>query len=274
MMDQLNNKITIITGGASGIGRALAEEMGRRGAVIVVADIDKKMAMEVAATINSKGGQAKSVHLDVSKGEDVGKLIDETVEEYGRIDYMVNNAGIATLGEVRYMTPEQWRRIIDINLLGVIYGTIAAYSVMVKQGSGHIVNTASQAGLYSIPGTTSYALTKHGVVGLSTSLRAEGADLGVKVSVICPGPVQTNIYESATVTKGNIDFITDHLPQSMIVSADKAALIILQGIERNHSIIVFPFSARILWWFHRLYPPLVDFISRMGMIGFRRFQDL
>jgi short-subunit dehydrogenase len=107
---------------------------------------------------------------------------------------MLNNAGIALGGEVRDMDLEHWRRILDVNLWGVIHGTTAAYQVMVKQGFGHIVNTASLGGLIPEPMATAYATTKHAVVGLSTSLRAEAAELRVKVSVVCPGFVQTRTF--------------------------------------------------------------------------------
>jgi len=269
-MEGFRHKVAIVTGGASGIGKALCEELGRRGAVVVVADIHAQGAAEVAAAISAAGARARPATLDVSRAENVRSLVRETAAEHGRLDYMFNNAGIALLGEVRHMSDEQWQRILDINLLGVLHGTLAAYSLMVGQGSGHIVNTASHAGLHPMPGTTFYAAAKHAVVGLSTSLRAEGADLGVKVSVICPGPVRTAIFDQAVVVKARRDFFS-RWPSFMMVDPAKAANVILEGVARNRSIIIFPLHARILWWLNRIHPGILDFIGRQGFSALRKF---
>ena len=272
MPESFKDKVAIVTGGASGIGQALCEELGRRGAKVVAADIHQERAERVVAAISATGGKAEAARLDVTRSEEVQKLVDRTGSGHGRLDYMFNNAGIATLGEVRDMTPEQWERIIQINLMGVVYGTTAAYSRMVKQGFGHIVNTASQAGLYPVSGTTSYALTKHGVVGLSTSLRTEGAGLGVKVSVICPGPVVSRIVEDATrVGKYERDVFSE-VPQFMLMDTAKATRVILRGVARNRAIIVFPFLARYLWWLHRISPAIPGFLARVMTEGNRRYR--
>ena len=272
MPESFKDKVAIVTGGASGIGQALCEELGRRGAKVVAADIHQERAERVVAAISATGGKAEAARLDVTRSEEVQKLVDRTGSGHGRLDYMFNNAGIATLGEVRDMTPEQWERIIQINLMGVVYGTTAAYSRMVKQGFGHIVNTASQAGLYPVSGTTSYALTKHGVVGLSTSLRTEGAGLGVKVSVICPGPVVSRIVEDATrVGKYEWDVFSE-VPQFMLMDTAKATRVILRGVARNRAIIVFPFLARYLWWLHRISPAIPGFLARVMTEGNRRYR--
>jgi NAD(P)-dependent dehydrogenase (short-subunit alcohol dehydrogenase family) len=133
--------------------------------MVVVADINAGGAGQVASTITTASGRARAAHLDVSRAEDVQKLIDETASKHGQLDFMFNNAGIAMGGEVRDMDLEHWRRILDVNLWGVIYGTTAAYRVMTQQGFGHIVNTASLGGLIPEPMATAYATTKHAVVG-------------------------------------------------------------------------------------------------------------
>lgn len=273
MTDGFKHKVAIVTGGASGIGQAVCEELGRRGTRVVAADVNSEGAEQVAAGICAKGGQAEASRLDVTQSDEIQKLIDQTASKHGRLDYMFNNAGIATLGEVRDMTPEQWDRIIQINLMGVVYGTTAAYSLMVKQGFGHIVNTASQAGLYPVAGTTSYALTKHGVVGLSISLRTEGAGLGVKVSVVCPGPVASRIVDDATRSSVyKRDFFSES-PPFMIMKAPKAANVILKGVARNQAIIVFPFLARYQWWLHRISPTISDITARLMTAAMRRYRE-
>jgi NAD(P)-dependent dehydrogenase (short-subunit alcohol dehydrogenase family) len=258
-MDIFQDKVAIVTGGASGIGRALCQELGQRGAAVIVADINDEGAEQVASAITAKR-QAEAVHLDVSQEESVQNLIDETASEHGRLDYIFNNAGIGIGGEVRDLNLEDWRTVIDVNLMGVLYGTTIAYKLMVQQGFGHIVNTASLAGLIGYPTNTPYATTKYAVIGLSNSLRLEAAELGVKVSVVCPGYVDTGIYAAAKVmniSQADKEKILSNIPFKLM-DVTKAAHAILRGVERNKAIITFPAHARLLWWLYRLHPSLLD----------------
>jgi NAD(P)-dependent dehydrogenase (short-subunit alcohol dehydrogenase family) len=274
-MNGFRDKIAIVTGGASGMGRALCEELGRRGTVVVVSDLHMEGAKNVSQRITAAGGRARAIHLDVTSEPDVSGLVHTVVSEEGRLDYIFNNAGIAIVGEVRDMNLDHWRRILDINLRGVIYGTAAAYQVMVKQGFGHIVNIASLAGLIPLAGITAYAVTKHAVVGLSTSLRIEAADLGVKVSVVCPGLIKTNIIDSATYLKLDKERLLDLSPRKGL-DVDLAARTILEGVARNRPIIAFPFGARLLWWLYRHFPRVLEPFGRRGMRKLRtaRTDDL
>lgn len=272
-MGHFKDKVAIVTGGASGIGRALCEALVQNGAVVIVADINAERAEQVTSAITAMVGRAHAAHLDVSRGGDVQRLVKDTASEHGRLDYIFNNAGIGMGGEMRDTNLEHWQRILDINLWGVIYGTMAAYQVMLKQGFGHIVNTASAAGLVPSPMQVPYAATKHAVVGLSASLRAEAAELGVMVSVVCPGFVRTEIFEtSSKVTKHkHKDAEADFLSGFKMMGPADCAQAILRGVARNKAIIPVTGLARLLWWSYRLHPAL---LARMHRTMVRDFQAL
>jgi NAD(P)-dependent dehydrogenase (short-subunit alcohol dehydrogenase family) len=250
----------IVTGGASGMGAALCRELARRGARVTVADRDLEGAQRVAAEITATGGTARAAAVDVAQAAQVRSLIDASVAEHGRLDYLFNNAGIGFAGDVRDTTLEQWRQVVEVNLMGVIHGVVAAYPLMAQQGWGHIVNTASGAGTVPFAALAPYCAAKFGVVGLSTALRQEAAPLGVRVSVVCPGSVATGIFRTA---------IMANLPRERFfaamtfrqISSEEAAAAILAGVERNRGYIVFPAEARRLWWLYRLSPALFERVA-------------
>jgi short-subunit dehydrogenase len=236
---------------------------------VAVADINYEGAQAVASAIAANGGRATAALLDVTRAENVERLVEDTVRTHGRLDYMFNNAGIGVAGEVRDLSLDHWRKCIDINLWGVIYGTTAAYAAMLRQGSGHIVNTASAAGLIGEPGLAPYSVTKSAVVALSTALRAEAEALGVRVSVVCPGYVDTAIYENAIGAKIDKDEFLAKLPVRLVTAPD-AARAILRGVERNESIVVFPFYARLAWWLTRINPSALAGFHRRMLANLRK----
>lgn len=270
-MANYKDKVAIVTGGSSGIGRALCEELGRRGATVIVADKNDKYAVKIASGITKTGGRGTAIRVDVSKEEEVQRLINGAAAEYGRLDYMFNNAGISVGGEVRDISTEHWRRVIGVNLWGVIYGTTAAYSLMVKQGFGQIVNTSSLTGLICSPMNAPYATTKHAVVGLSTSLRAEAAGLGVKVNVVCPGYIRTGIFDASPVLNVDHDKAVALIRFKMMDAAE-AARVMLRGVERNKAIITFPLYARLVWWIYRLNQIFLLPSGRKMVKDFRSFR--
>ena len=271
-MEYFRDKIAIVTGGASGMGRAVCEQMGRHGATLVVADIKDEGAREVAGSIVAAGGKARAAKLDVTRQGEVHDLVHQTARENGRLDLIFNNAGIGILGDERDKTSDHWRKIIDVNLLGVLYGTTAAYPLMVEQGFGHIVNMASMAGYIPSPMDAAYGTTKHAIVGLSLSLRDEGHDLGVKVSAVCPGFIKTPIIYNTPIL--NVDYsreeIEQNLPHFLFMDVNKAGKAILEGVARNRAMIVFPFHARLAWWLMRLFPALFDRVGRLQIRSFRK----
>lgn len=252
----------IVTGGASGIGRALAEELAKRGCEVVLADRQIELAEEVASGIRTLvGGKATAVNLDVTDFPALQQLVHDSVERTGRLDYMFNNAGIAIGGRVHDYGIQEWNQIIDVNLRGVVNGVQAAYCLMMKQGFGHIVNTASITGLMPTPGQAPYSMTKHAVVGLSLSLRAEAALLGIRVSVLCPGAIRTPILYGG----GKYGKMLRDIPQEKIhqmwerlrpMAPDDFAKKVIDSVAKNKPIIVEPSWYRRLWWINRLSPSL------------------
>lgn len=262
--------VAIVTGGASGIGKAVALELAARGCEVVVADIDAADAAAVAADLRQRGAHAAAVRMDVTDAVAFAALVRDTIARTGRLDYLFNNAGIAVAGEAQDLTLESWRRIVEVNFMGVVHGVLAAYPAMVRQGFGHIVNTASTAGLITGPGMISYASTKAAVVGLSKGLRAEGAGRGVRVTAVCPGVIRTPILQG-----GRHGMLLLKLPE-----ADQRRLIgelaermkpmepgpfarrLLDCVARNPGIVVIPGWWRVVWWLERLSPALAGFLAQ------------
>lgn len=267
-MNRFQDKVCVVTGGASGIGRAIVEELGRRGAVLRIADLDLPGAEQAAAAVHAAGGRAGAVRVDVTRPDEVRDLIRGAAAEEGRLDYLFNNAGVAVMGEERDMTPELWRRVVEVNLWGVIHGIGTAYPLMVRQGFGHIVNTASLAGLVPVPMEVAYVATKYAVVGLSQALRTEAAGLGVKVSAVCPGLVRTPIFTSIVLLRVERRELEPRIPFK-IITPNEAARIILRGVARNRALIVFPRQARLLWRLERFLPRLSRALWRRLARDFR-----
>ncbi len=201
MVSEYAGNTAIVTGGASGIGKALGAELFAQGAHVVLADIDGAAAESAAKMLADANGHATGSivgrSLDVRDEAAVHALVDEIVARDGHLDLMFNNAGLGIGGQTHEFHKEHWNRIIDVNINGVVNGVLAAYPLMIEQGHGHIVNTASAAGLAPAVLTAAYTTTKHAVVGLSTALRPEAAAFGVRVSVLCPGVVETPILDKA-----------------------------------------------------------------------------
>ncbi|MFE9722751.1 SDR family NAD(P)-dependent oxidoreductase [Streptomyces sp. NPDC005794] len=250
----------IITGAASGIGRALAEELVARGCEVVLADLQIEQAEELADALREAGGKATAAWLDVTDHAKFEQLVKDTVARTGRLDYLFNNAGISHgMGAgARHYRIEDWRRMIDVNVIGVVNGVQSAYNLMIDQGFGHIVNTASLAGLVPSAGTTSYVTTKHAVVGLSHNLRIEGAQLGVRVSVLCPGVIRTPLIEGGVYGR-SVEGVTSEMTRNMWeeqkpISPEEFAKKSLDAVARNKGIIVVPAAWKLFWWLFRLSP--------------------
>ena len=260
----------IVTGGASGIGRALGARLAELGANVVLADQHGDAARVAALEIASAGSSfVEGRQLDVRELGAFTELVDDVARRTGAIDYLFNNAGVSIGGPTHEMTEEHWRLVLDVNLCGVINGVLAVYPKMVERRWGHIVNTASAAGLVAPPMVAGYATTKFAVVGLSTGLRPEAALHDVKVSVICPGMVETPILDappaaglpptpSAAVSAR--EYLT--LARQKPMPADRFARKALDEVAKDRSIIVVPRSAATFWYLNRVSPGLVQRVGR------------
>ncbi len=254
MAEVFQDKVAIVTGGASGLGQALCESLCRRGAKVIVADIDDLRGEQLAATICATGGWARFAHMDVTNFGDVQRVVSDIASEFGQLDYMFNNAAqTATRGELYTIPLEHWHDAIGVNLLGVVHGTMAAYRIMAQQGVGHIVNTGSIAGLIGFPTSIPYGATKAAVINLSLAVRIEAAERGIKVSVVCPGPIHGEERRHVN-----------------LIGIERAAQLILKGVERNKAMIIFPLLARILWGVHRISPYLLFPLGRKLVRDYRR----
>ncbi len=261
-MPEFKGKVAIVTGGASGIGRALCEALGQRGALVTVADLDIEAAEQVAGTIQSAGGEARAARVDVTRRAEVEVLVEGVERDHGRLDYMFNNAGITVGGEFRDTTLDHWQAAIDVDMWSVVYGTMSAYRLMVRHGSGHIVNTSSIGGLIPVPIGTPYAAAKHAVVGFSTSLRTEATAHGVKVSVVCPGHIETGVSERAVYATrfSSEEALAEIMGRGRVMPAAHCADVILRGVARNRAIITVTWAARLVWWVYRLAPGAVIYL--------------
>lgn len=258
--------VAIVTGGASGIGRAIGVELANRGAEVVLADVQDKAAEEAALSIRREAGRATAVKLDVRDGDAVRRVVDDTFERTGRVDYVFNNAGTGVMGEAHLLEARDWDLTIDINLKGVVRVIEAAYPRLVAQGFGHLVNTASVAGLITSPFLSAYSATKHAVVGLSKAMRVEAARHGVRVSALCPGAIKTPILTGG-VYGGNVYGLESERALAWWaklrpMAAAPFAKQVLDAVAKNEGVIVLPRQYKAVVRMMRLFPKLEEKLAQ------------
>lgn len=267
-MIDYRDQVCIITGGASGLGRAIGIRLAAAGAMVMLADIDLVALAEAAAGM---AGTVETMQVDVTDPAAVAALVEASLARFGRIDYFFNNAGTAVIGEIRDLTLEQWRRVIELNLFGEIHGIHAVYPVMIRQGFGHIVNTASGFGMAPGPLNSPYVAAKFGVFGLSHALAAEGRAFGVKVSIVCPGYLDTPMVSASRPINADAAAVRALLPP--LVPIDKAARIVLDGVARNKRVIAFPAYVGVLAFLHRFAPALFARFADRQVKDFRAIRQ-
>lgn len=253
---QFKDKTVLVTGGASGIGRGVCEAFAAEGAFVYAADINESGLNDLVS--RAKASESiTAVRLDVSKQQDFQAAIGQILADHGRLDIVINNAGIVVAGAFSDTTTEEIEKIVHINLWSVLYGSQLAYTQMIKQGHGHIVNVSSSGGLMPVPNQTMYSAIKHAVVGFSHSLREEAALHGVKISTVMPGMVQSDLWDSAINVK-DYDMRKNMESTGLKpISASEAAQAILQGIADNDRSIIFPWINKIIIRLYRWFPGLL-----------------
>lgn len=261
-MKKLDGKIVIVTGAGSGLGRTIAQYCAKRGALVVVADINLSSADETLHQIKEGGGEGIVVHVDVADPKAVDKMINKTMDQYGRIDFLFNNAGAALGGEFKDMTLEHWHNMMDVNFWSIIYACMKVYPIMIQQGSGHIVNVSSFAGL--MPGglMSSYSASKYAAVGFTLNLRSEARQYGIKVTALCPGYLETPMHKSAQIVT---DYYKKHdegyLRKKHNYPTPEACIdYMMRRVLKNKCIIVSPRKQIPIWWLNRLFPSLLPWI--------------
>jgi NAD(P)-dependent dehydrogenase (short-subunit alcohol dehydrogenase family) len=233
MSIDLNKAVAVVSGGGSGVGRASAHALARRGTQVVVTDIDLDRATKVASEL---GRQGLAIRCDVTNLEDLEVVRDRTLDRFGRVDLVMNNVAVLAVGPVEAIPLEAWQRAIDVNLMSIVRSNLIFLPILLSQGSGHIVNTASTAGLlpYGFD-RLPYTSTKHAIVGLSQSLALYLRPLGIGVSCFCPAGMKTNIVEQITYYG---DAASQRGPGFPVVEAELAGELVAEGVAQDRFLIL------------------------------------
>lgn len=241
---QCTGKVAVITGGASGIGRGTALAMARRGTDVVIADINDRRLEETRADIATLGRRALAVHCDVSKDVDVERLGETALSVMGRVDILMNNAGVVLRGALEQIPMADWEWSFGINLLGVVRGIRTFLPHMLERGSGYIINTGSVAGLIALTGEGApYVASKFAVVGLSEALALYARPQGIGVSVLCPGSVDTNLLETEravgmTPERALAEAASTTFFHSVLMTPDQIGEIVVEAVQHERFFVL------------------------------------
>ncbi|MCB9680419.1 MAG: SDR family NAD(P)-dependent oxidoreductase [Alphaproteobacteria bacterium] len=243
----------VVTGGGSGLGRALALELHSRGAAVVIADLDLEGAEQTVAAVRERGGRAWAVACDVRDPEAVAAVLDAALGHLDAVDMWINNAGVAVAGEVGDVALDDWHWVVDVNLWGMVHGCHVIAPYFKQRGAGVIVNVASAAGLVSTPGMAPYNVSKAGVVSLSETLYGELSPLGVGVTVVCPTFFQTRLLDNARSDAHRLK-VASKLMKRSSVQADGVARAAIDDALAHRLYSVAMRDGRMVWRLRRLLP--------------------
>ena len=256
-MNHYKNAVIIVTGGASGIGECLVEQLSALGGNIIV----------VGRSAQPKNFPYVYFQADMTDEEAVKQLFNFVDDKYGRIDYVFNNAGIFMAGEIRDTPLENWRKVINNNIWAVSNGAHFAYQYMLKQGSGHIINVSSAAGLFPVPIMGIYGASKYAILGMTHALRNEAKYFGINVSAVCPTIVNTPLYDTAIYNKLNKGKVLAN--RKKVQSPDVAARRIIKGVAKNKATIHTAFSTKLGRWTYVFMPGIYNYLAQRAIAKYR-----
>ncbi|HEY5526835.1 MAG TPA: SDR family NAD(P)-dependent oxidoreductase [Candidatus Anoxymicrobiaceae bacterium] len=258
-MNDFAGKLVLVTGAASGIGRATALAFSAEGARLALVDIDTDGLEKVAREIGSRGGEATSYVVDLRDDEQVARLHGGVTAGQGTPDVLMNAAGVCVIACIEEVPLEDWDWVLDVNLKAYVRTIHYFARDMFERGSGHIINVSSSAGLFSVPYQSPYVTSKFAVVGLSEALRQEADRYGVGVSVVCPGAIRTPIFRNVPL-RGFAESIRGI--DKLAASPEGMALRIVKGVRKDTAVIMHPFYVRIIYGVKRLSPRAGDVIGK------------
>jgi len=256
MLARFTKKRVLITGGASGLGKAIVMKFAKLGWKIAVVDINIDGAKQVAEDANKMGAEAIALYCNIGEDEHFISIAKDLKSRWDGLDIIVNNAGIATTGMMVDCPPEQWDRAINLNLTSVYRGCNYWLPLIDQDGPGHVVNTASAAGIMLAPSMLSYNVSKAGVVALSDTLRSELAYRNIGVSVICPAFFKTNLLDSMSPSEQGLKPLVEKWMESSKITADDVAMDVIKGIEKDTFMVISHDYARKAYRFKRFFPKM------------------
>ena len=267
-MKIIRGKKALVTGAASGIGRAIALALAREGADLYLVDIDAQRLQATAGEARGHCVEVVTKICNLCEPAEITATVTSLLAAWRRLDILVNNAGVAYYGPTHNMTAAQWHRVMSVNLSAPIQLVRELLPVLAAQDDAHILNVCSVFGLVTQRKVTAYQTTKFGMVGFTLALRAEYSRGGVGVTALCPGLVRTAMLEVAE--KGRPDKRLPLPPAWLMTTSEHVAARAIKAIRRNHGIVVVSPFARLMWWVMRLSPGLVDWVSREAWRGRRK----
>ena len=257
------DKVVLVTGGSSGLGRIIAEEFAAAGGKLVIAALEAEAVQRAAAEMQAAGREVLPIHADITRQEDVDRMLEQTLSRFGRLDVLVNNAGRSMRGKVLETTPEQFRDLMELNLLALVRCTRAAAPHLLRQ-RGHVVNIGSLAAKSAARWVGAYPATKFAVAAYSQQLRLELGAEGLHVLLVCPGPIQRN--DARLYPLAGLEDVPERARrpgagvQTTAIPPRRLAQAILRACERRQPEIVMPGRARLLFAISQLFPRLGDWI--------------
>lgn len=269
-MKKIKGKIAVVTGAGSGIGRATSIALARKGATLVLADINEAGMRETAKLISAAGGTSSAHVVNVADKRRMQAFADEIDTLHGRVDIVVNNAGIGILDDFVDGSLEDFEKVVDINLWGVVYGSKMFLPMMLRAGEGHIVNISSLAGIISTPGMVSYGTTKFAVRGFSESLRAELAGRNIGVTSVHPGMIRTNIAKSSQVADSALQGRMVEWFERYGRPPERVADKIVRAIQNNDMRVLVTPETYVMDMFKRVAPSVAEAVNAQFMNRFRK----